>query len=178
MHRSLLALAAFAVLPCLASCNEEEPAALFADVAYQLRCRDCDPTGSDSPKRDFSVVDGQDGTSLSCSASGGRISLEISNPDFSFRIIKARPGKDPGNECEIRVSEGSGNEYRGGCKKIGGDGMNPCEVELTVSGSSFSGTVECRNILRNLNAIYERQVVAPGTVDEPAEISVEGCAGL
>lgn len=178
MHRSLLALAALAALALLASCNEEEPAALFADVAYQLRCLDCDPIGPDGPKRDFSVVDGQNDTSLSCDASSGRISLEISNPEFTFRIIKARPGKDPGNECEIRVSEGSGNEYRGGCKKVGGDGSNPCEVELTVSGSSFSGTVQCRNIVRNLNAIYERQVVAPGTTDEPAEISVEGCAGL
>ena len=178
MHRSLLALAALVAIACLVSCNEEEPAALFADVAYQLRCLDCDPIATDSPKRDFSVVDGQNDTSLSCDASGGRISLEISNPDFSFRIIKARPGKDPGPECEIRVSEGPGNEYRGGCKKVGGSGSNPCEVELTVSGDSFSGTLQCRDIKRHLNATYERQIVAPGTTDEPAEISVQGCAGL
>lgn len=35
MHRSLLALAHHA---SIASCNEEDPDALFADVRYQLRC--------------------------------------------------------------------------------------------------------------------------------------------
>jgi hypothetical protein len=175
MHRFVLALA---LLFFLASCNEEEPAALFADVAYQLRCLDCTPVSPDSPKRDFSVVDGQDGTSLSCSVAAGAFTLEIVNEDFTFKILDALPGDDPGGQCQIRISEGSGNEYRGGCKKVGAGGDRPCEVELTASGSGFTGTVECHAIKHNLNATLHRHVVAPGTDDEPAEISVDGCAGL
>lgn len=172
MPRSLLALAALAFI---ASCNEEEPAALFADVAYQLRCPNCSPDG---PKRDFSVVDGQDGTSLSCNVSAGAFTLEIVNEDFTFKILDAMPGDDPGGQCQVRISEGSGNEYRGGCKKVGGGGDRPCEVELTASGSGFTATVECHGIKHNLNQTLFRDVVAPGTDDEPAAISVEGCAGL
>ena len=171
MHRSLLALTALAFI---ASCNEEDPAALFADLSYQLRCLDCTPIAPDAPKRDFSVVNGEDGTTLSCSTSGGRVSLEVIGEDFQFKMLDVLPGDDPGNQCEIRVREG-GNEYRGGCKKVGGSGSNACEVELTGGGDSFSGTVECHNIKHMSNATLQRHVVAPGTTDEAAQVAVEGC---
>src|SRR5688500_1593258 len=102
MHRSLVALAAFALI---ASCNEEDPAALFADVSYQLRCLDCNPIAPDGPKRDFSTTDGQNGTELSCRGSGGLVSLEIVGEGFTFKVLDARPGDQPGNQCEIQVSE-------------------------------------------------------------------------
>lgn len=177
MHRSLLALVALAFI---ASCNKEDPAALFADVRYQLRCLGCTPVAADGPKRDFSATDGQDGVRLSCDADGGLISLRISGEGFTFNILDARPGDEPGNRCEVQVSEGgTGNEYRGGCKGVDGDGSQPCEVELVRDGDgSFSGTVECHNIPHRVTAAAVRQLVAPGTMDEPAEISVQGCAGL
>ena len=174
MHRSLLALAALAFI---ASCNEEDPAALFADVTYQLRCLDCQPVSPDPPKRDFSVVDGEDGTSLECYAEGGRVTLRINAGEFAFSIVDTRLGDDPGNECEVRVTEG-GNEYRGGCKSVGGSGSNPCEVELTPDGSGFNGTIECHQIRHKSNNTWIRHLVAPGETAEPAEISAQGCAGL
>jgi hypothetical protein len=175
MHRSLLALAALALI----SCNKEDPAALFADVSYQLRCLDCTPVSADSPRRDFSVTNGQDGTTLSCNASEGLISLTILGDGFKLNILDARPGDDPGNRCEVQIAEGSGNEYRGGCKAIGASGSQPCEVELVRDGEgSFDGTVECHGIAHRNTAAAIRHVVAPGTRDEPAQISVQGCAGL
>jgi hypothetical protein len=176
MHRSLLALAALALI----SCNDEDPAALFADVSYQLRCLDCTPVSADGPKRDFSVTNGQDGTELRCNVSSGLISLEISGEDFKLNILDTRPGDDPGNRCEVQIAEGgSGNEYRGGCKAVGASGTQPCEVELVRDGEgSFDGTVECHGIRHRVTAAATRHVVAPSTTDKPAQISVQGCAGL
>ena len=176
MHRSLLALAALALI----SCNKEDPAALFADVSYQLRCLDCTPVSADGPKRDFSVTNGQDGTELRCSVSSGLISLEIYGEGFKLNILDTRPGDDPGNRCEVQISEGgTGNEYRGGCKAVGSSATPPCEVELIRDGEgSFNGTVECQGIRHRVTAAATRHVVAPGTSDKPAQVSVQGCAGL
>lgn len=174
MHRSLLALAALAFI---ASCNEEDPAALFAEVDYQLRCLGCTPVSPDAPKRELSVVNGEGGNQLECFATGDRITLRISGEGYGFDIVDALVGDDPGNQCQIRVIEGA-NEYRGYCKAIGDSGSNPCEVELTRSGSGFDGTVECHNIQHKNNASWTRQLLAPGTMDKPATISAQGCSGL
>jgi len=180
MHRSLVALAALAVSGLLASCNAEDPAALFADVSYQLRCLDCNPIAPDGPKRDFSTTDGQNGTRLSCRASNGLVSLEIVGEGFMFKILDARPGDQPGNQCEVQVSEGgTSNEYRGACKPVDGAGMQPCEVELVSDGDGgFAGTVECHRIPHRVTSAAFRHVVAPGSTDKPANVSAQGCAGL
>lgn len=175
MHRCLVALAALAFV---ASCNKEDPAALFADIAYQVRCLDCQPVTTDSPARDVSVVDGQNGTALSCEYINGRVTLHISNAEYGFDILGARLGDDPGDQCEVRVKEGSGNEYAGSCKPAGSSGGAPCEVELMQDGSGFSGTILCKKIPHRRTTSLFRYVVSPRTTDEPAEISVQGCSGL
>ena len=174
MHRLLFALAL-----CLmsAACSEEDPAALFADVSYQVRCLDCEPRTADGPERDLSVVNGETGTSLSCEAAGGLVSLELETSDYAFKIISARLGADPGGQCEVRVKEGI-NEYRGACKAEGSNDEQPCEVELTADGSGFIGRVYCNKIRHHLTASLFRYVVAPNTTDEPAEITASGCTGL
>jgi len=173
MHRLFLAL----VLGLsVAACTEEDPAALFADVSYQVRCLDCEPRTADGPERDLAVVDG-DGASLRCESNGGLVSLEIETEDYAFKIMNARLGNDPGSQCEVRVKEGI-NEYRGFCKPEGSDDEQPCEVELTADGSGFMGRVFCSQIRHHLTASLFRYVVAPGTNDEPAEVVASGCAGL
>ena len=173
MHRLLLALAL--VLSC-AACSEEDPAALYADVSYQVRCLDCEPRVGDDPERDLAVVDG-DGASLRCESVAGRVSLEIEAPDYFFKLLNCRLGSDPGDQCEVRVKEGS-NEYRGFSKAEGSDGEQPCEVELTPDGSGFVGRVYCNQIRSHLSASRFRYVVAPGTNDDPAEVVASGCTGL
>lgn len=177
MHRSLLVLAALSCSFTVA-CNEEDPAALFADVSYQVRCIDCQPLTNDSPARNLAIVDGQDDTSLRCELANGQISLEIETAEYSFEILATRMGDDPGDQCEVRVKEGTGNEYRGRCKPVGGSGDEPCEVELIRDGSGFNGTVMCDKIASHLNASLFRYVTSPSDSGDPAEVSVQGCAGL
>lgn len=174
MPRSLFALASALLLT---ACNEENPAALFADVAYQVRCLDCEPRVADDPARELAVVDGEQGTSLRCESVNGRVSLEVVAPGYAFKVIDARLGNDPGDQCEVRITEGV-NEFRGSCKPDGASGSAPCEVELTRSGSGFDGTVLCKQIRHHRTASLFRYVVSPGTTDEPAAISAQGCVGL
>jgi hypothetical protein len=174
MHRWLFALAL--VLTC-AACSEEDPAALYADVNYQVRCLDCEPRVADDPERDLAVVDGEQDSSLRCESVGGLVSLEIETSEYAFKILNARLGNDPGDQCEVRVKEGI-NEYRGFCKAEGSDDEQPCEVELTADGSGFVGRVFCNQIRHHLSNTLLRYVVAPGTTDEPAEVVASGCSGL
>jgi hypothetical protein len=172
MHRLLVALALV-----FTACSEEDPAALYADVNYQVRCLDCEPRVADDLERDLAVVDGEQGSSLRCESVGGLVSLEIETSAYAFKILNARLGSDPGDRCEVRVKEGI-NEYRGGCKAEGSGDAQPCEVELTADGSGFVGRVYCDQIRHNLTSSLFRYVVAPGTRDEPAEVVASGCSGL
>lgn len=173
MPRLLLVLA---LVPCFTGCSEEDPAALFADVNYQVRCLDCEPRTADDPERDLSVVDG-DGASLRCESVGGLVTLVIEAGNYAFEIHNARLGNDPGGQCEVRVTEGS-NEYRGACKAEGSDDAQPCEVELNADGTGFVGRVYCDQIRHHRSASLFRYVVAPGTGDEPADVVASGCSGL
>lgn len=174
MHRLLVALA---LCPIFVACSEEDPAALFADVNYQVRCIDCEPRTGDSPERDLAVVDGEGGASLRCESVAGLVTLVIRTSDYAFEIHNARLGNDPGGQCKVRVKEGS-NTYEGDCKPEGEEGAQPCEVELTADGSGFVGRVFCDKIPHESNTQRFQYVVAPGTRDEPAEVVASGCAGL
>jgi hypothetical protein len=176
MPRLLVACALSCVV--LFGCNKEDPPALYLDVAYQLRCIDCEPRGSDGPIRDVQVVDGEDGANLTCYLQNNLLTLELEGSGFTFRILQARLDDDPGEFCEIVVSEGTGSQYRGDCRGPDDDSsVAPCELDLENDNGVLSGTLLCNNIRHELTPEYERYVVAPMS-EEPVEFTVQGCTGL
>jgi hypothetical protein len=180
MPRSLFGSLAACALACLGlfGCNEEDPPALYLDLDYQLRCNDCEPRGNDGPVRDVQAVDGEGGNNLTCYYESNLLTLELEGSGFTFRILQARLGDDPGEFCEIVVSEGSGSQYRGDCRGPDDDSSGaPCELEITNEGGVLSGTLLCTNIRHELTPEYERYVVAPMS-DDPVEFTVQGCSGL
>ncbi len=171
----------FAVVALL-GCTNEDPAALFVDISYQLRCIDCDPRSPDGPMRDLLLVDGEMDTTLTCAASASGSTHEVDfsaqNSQYSLELHQVRLGANPGDQCQIEVKEGSGNTYRGGCKAVGSDDDAPCEVELTNEGGAITGSILCRRIQHTLTPTYTRYLLSPGSQDEAAEITIQGCAGL
>jgi hypothetical protein len=176
MHRSL-AVIAVACLGLL-GCTNEDPPALYLDVAYQLRCIDCEPRGADGKVRDVQAVDGEGGDELTCYVEDDLLTLELEGDGFTFRILQAKLGDNPGDYCQIVVSEGPGSEYRGDCRAPDDDDSGaPCQLELENEGGVLSGTLLCNNIPHALTPEYERYVVAPNS-DDAVEFTVQGCSGL
>lgn len=184
-----LALAALCHAACLlAGCAEEDPAPLYVQTEYQVRCLGCQPQAVDDRARVVQALDGENGFTIECSTNdrgGDRLvtfSAIYTDPEqesrsHSISIAQAAlDGDDPGSSCTVTVTEGA-NTYEGRCTGDDPTEERPCRVELSAEGGVVSGTVLCEGIANRSAAMVTRHVVAPGT-EEAVEFEVHGCLGL
>ena len=177
--------AAALLFSCALGCTEDDPAALFIDFNYQVRCIDCEPRSNDDPARDVHAVDGEDGLTLTCSAidrGGDRLvsfSIEHTDPktggvDYSFSLDQANlDSSDPGAGCRVNVKEGS-NSYEGNCTGKEATEDEPCIVKLEKAGDGVTGSLHCVHIPNKAQPTIQRYIVAGGK-ESAAKFEVTGC---
>jgi hypothetical protein len=177
------------VLGCaVAACSSDTTPTIYVDLAYQLRCLDCDEHAGDSPVHKIKVVDGEDDFSLDCvirQATEGRklkftaMNLDVKNSanNRSFSVDSAGIGDVSQDGCSVRVVEGN-NTYVGTCSSDEPSSDAPCQVSFTLQDKIIKGSVYCANIPADGNQTSTRYLVAPNTASDPATFSLYGCPGL
>ena len=186
--RPLLVLSLFTA-SALMACVNQDPAPLFLQTSYQVRCLDCTPVTTDNLARTVAALDGESGFSVACSAqrsgkdrllsfSGTLIDPKHESNNYSLKIIQANLDKsDPGAGCRVVITEGA-NTYESHC--TGGDPTpdEPCQItKLKAANGIVTGKLLCNNIPNRTDANTTRYVVKPSTTS-PADFEVDGCVGL
>ena len=98
--------------------------------------------------------------------------------NFALRIRDlGLDDKDPGDACEVTVSEGN-NTYEGKCTREDPDAEHPCKVMVNREDSRLLGSVFCQNIPNRSNQSSMRHVVAPLETEAPAQFELHNCDGL
>ncbi|MDH5674337.1 MAG: hypothetical protein OEZ06_19585 [Myxococcales bacterium] len=181
-----------ALFACLAlsACNDKDPAPLFFDMAYQVRCVDCTPRANHDPIRDIETLDEESGFSVRCVATrqenGERIltfETHFSDPEgkadsYSIRVDRANlDANGPGNSCSVTVVEDA-NTYEGGCTGGETGGKTPCQVILSEEGGIVEGSLLCTDIPNANNGMLSRHVTKPLSNDAPAHFVVHGCEDI
>lgn len=172
----------------LSSCTSLDPAPLYVDMNYQVRCGDCMPRSADDLARDIKTLNGENNYIVACDAAsqGGKrqLSFSVQHPGehasdgYKFSVAQALiDGKDPGSSCKVRVIEG-GNTYVGGCTSGAPSSENPCQLTFKLDGSIVTGTIWCKAIPNGANNTSVRDVVTPYTMNKPIPFEVDGCTGL
>jgi hypothetical protein len=173
----------------LSACNEENPAPLFLDIDYQIRCLDCEPRAPDSLRHNFATLDGEQGFTLLCSTAnqGGDRVLNFSatyldpegaqSKNFSIRLISVNlDSSDPGDGCRVVATEG-GNTYEGHCTSAEPSGDDECQIKVDVEHETVIGSILCEKIPnRSTNEVVRYLVKGGGS--SAAEFVFEGCTGL
>ncbi|MDD9933515.1 MAG: hypothetical protein OXT09_07930 [Myxococcales bacterium] len=189
MHRWLFLSLIAALVGTVAGCTEEDPAPLFMDIRYQVRCVDCEPRAPDDPVRDVELLDGEQGYTIMCRANtrdGDRLltfSTTFINPDmesenFSISVLQVNlDDDDPGSDCSVQVKEGS-NTYEGDCTSGDPTVEEPCSVDFSVDGDVVTGEIFCADVPNRNMAMTKRHLVAPGEEEEGAQFELHGCTGL
>jgi hypothetical protein len=172
-------------LACWAGCKNEDPATVFLDIPYQVRCLDCDPRSNDDPARDIHAVDGEDDLTINCSSisSGGdrlvSFSLEHFNTktrevDYSLSVDQVNiDSGDPGDRCQVVVKEGS-NVYQGECTGDDPSDSKPCLIKMKQDGDGVSGSLHCVHIENKAAPTIRRHLTAPNT-EKATKFEVTGC---
>jgi hypothetical protein len=186
--RPLLVLSLFTA-SALMACVNQDPAPLFLQTSYQVRCLDCMPVTTDNLARTVAALDGDGGFSVACSAqpSGNdrllSFSVALIDPkhesnNYSFKVIQAKLDKsDPGGSCRVVVAEGA-NTYEGHCTGGSPTPDEPCQItKLKDVNGIVTGKLLCNNIPNRTDANTTRYVVKPGTTTA-ADFEVDGCVGL
>lgn len=180
--RRLLVLALFSC--CVLGCTEEDPAALFVDFSYQVRCLDCEPRSNDDPARKVHAVDGEHDLTLTCSVldRGGEqfVSFSIEHTDadgdvdYSLAVDQVNlDSKDPGDGCRIKAKEGD-NLYEGLCTGDDPSDELPCQVKVDPKGNGITGSLRCLHIPNKAQPTLTRNITAPST-EKAAKFEVTGC---
>ena len=189
LYLSLIASLASWVGTSIGGCTDPDPAPLFMDIRYQVRCIECEPRAPDDPVRDIQLLDGEQGYTVACNANtvdGDRVltfSTSFSNPDresenFAISVKQVNIDKsNPGSACAVRVEEGS-NTYEGDCTKDDPTADAPCSVAFEQDGDVIKGSVLCEDIPNRNMAMTKRHLVEPGTTDQPARFELHGCTGI
>jgi hypothetical protein len=170
------------------ACTEDDPAPVYVEVDYKVRCLDCTPRAQDDPVRNISALDGERDFTTRCDVarrSGGRVvTFEAVHSDpgnsarnYSFRVSQVPLDGSPGVGCSVRVVEGS-NRYEGRCTDGEPDADRPCQVEVEVEDGIVTGSVHCVRIPNTANASVHRYVTAPRSAGRSASFEVHGCDGL
>lgn len=175
----------FSCLAALCACTEDDPAALFLDFDYQVRCLDCEPRSNDDPARKIHAVDGEKDLTINCSVIERgddrlvSLSLEHVDPergvvDYSLSIDQANiDSSDPGNGCRVKAKEGS-NAYEGNCTGKEPTEDEPCVVKLKQAGDGVSGSLHCVHIPNKAQSTLTRYIVASGS-EKAAKFEATGC---
>jgi hypothetical protein len=183
-----LTVLAFVAAACLSACVEEDPAPLFVDLDYQVRCLDCEPRTPDDDPHRIQALDGEAGFTIECNAtrrSGDRvlsfsanyIDAERESDNFSISVIQANlDSDDPGTSCRLVVTEGD-NRYEGKCTGGAPTPEEQCQLEIGEEDKIVSGELRCDHVPNLSSTLITRYVVEPGS-DDPVQFEVHGCSGL
>jgi hypothetical protein len=187
-----LSVAVFAT-SFLVSCTTLDPAPLYLDINYQVRCGDCQPRSIDDKPRDIKVINGEDSYVISCNVNQVGAKRQVSftathngakaSDTYKFNVDRAFiDGKDPGNACKVRVSEGA-NTYVGSCTSGTPTADKPCQLSFKPVDGVITGSIWCQALPNGANSTITRDVVAPYTdVSMPTKAAVkfelDGCPGL
>ena len=181
-------------LTTAASCSSTDPAAVFIDIDYQVRCLICEPRSPDDPKRQIATLDGDNGYDVDCHVStvgkdrvlsfSAFYDAEGTSMDHSIEVLQAAyTGDDPGSKCLVRVRERS-NRYVGNCTGGNPEPDAPCKVEIDVKDGIVDGTVLCDEFANEASATSKRHLVLSDRPDpkaddlQPATFAIHGCKGL
>ncbi len=183
MRRLLLLSLSFAAFPL--ACVNSDPAPVFVDVSYQLRCIDCEPRAADDSAHTINALDGENGYSVTCNVdrrgkdrlvtfSAGVSDSTHPSKSYAFKIFQADVDKsDPGGSCHTEVVEGS-NTYDGPCSSGDPSSDWPCQLKLKLKNGVIKGTVLCNAIPNHNDSTLTRHLVDPGTMD-PVSFEIHGC---
>ena len=196
MRRLLLLTLSFAAFPL--ACVNSDPAPVFVDVSYQLRCIDCEPRTADDSAHTINALDGENGFRVTCDSqrqgkdrlvtfSAGVTDSKHPSNSYAFKIFQADVDKsDPGSSCHTQVVEGS-NSYDGPCSSGEPSSDRPCQLKLKLKDGVIKGSVLCNAIPNRNDSMLTRHLVSPwhdrgGAVRDPrlpavAVVSVQKRSG-
>lgn len=178
----------------VASCSSSDPAAVFVDVDYQVRCLLCEPRAPDDDKRQIEALDGDMGYAADCNivASGKNRVLNFSlnydtdgdAKDHSLQVSEAPIGDaGPGSKCLVRVKERA-NTYVGGCTDGEPEPDAECQVKAEIEDDVVKGTIFCDEIPNDNIASSKRHLVLSDRLGSdhddltPATFELHGCSGI
>jgi len=183
----------FAVAVAAMGCNNVDPAPLYIDIDYQVRCLDCEPRSPDDPARRIALINGELGYQMDCHTSvvdGDEVlsfSILYSDPDDSSARHEIAVDRvdyqsgQPGSKCEVSVRERS-NLYEGGCTGSTPTADEPCQIEINVEDGVVRGEILCLEIPNSNIVTSTRNLVhsdETGEPDErPAVFEIYGCTGI
>jgi hypothetical protein len=185
--RRLLILT-FLLSPWFLACNSEDPAPLYMEGDFQLRCINCKPTAMDEKVHRVAALNGEGGYAVACSAirdGADRVvsfSVEYVDPagkqdDYSLQVAQVNvDGANPGGNCRVQANEGN-NSFEGTCTGGTPTDQKPCAMKFGVEHGVVMGSIECATIPNRADKQIRRYLVKPGG-KKPAEFSIEGCTGL
>jgi hypothetical protein len=174
----------------VAACTTDTTPSVYAAVAYQIRCLNCEPAGPDDAAHEIKVVNGEDGYNADCAVrrvdgtrrvtfSVGHIDSQHSSTNHAFKISSGNLDSDDTElSAEVQIIEGA-NTYIGGSSGQSPDASGgPCQATFSVKDGVIKGGVYCSNIPNSANLSTTRYLVAPNTRTDPAQFEIHGCSGL
>lgn len=188
MRRLLVCLVAAPALLAVTACVRQDPAPLFVDMTYQVRCVDCTPRSVDDAPHAIAALNGEDGFAVSCrvqrpgkdrlvSFSATFKDAKHSDKNYSIKIRQADLDRaDPGAGCLVDIAEGA-NTYEGTCTSGDPADDKPCQLKLSAKDGIVKGSLFCVNIPNRSENSLTRHIVSPDSTD-PASFEVHGCVGL
>jgi hypothetical protein len=187
---SIVGLGLGYILCGVGACSTDTTPTVYVDLAYQVRCLDCQPRSADDPQHAIKVVDGEDGYSLACNVkkvSGARrvtfsvshLDVTQSSTDHAFKVSLGNiDADDTSLPCDVNIVEGA-NTYEGACTSDPpSDQTGPCQAKFSVKDGVISGGLYCNNIPNQANLTTTRYIVSPGSMTDPAAFKLYGCTGL
>jgi hypothetical protein len=170
------------------ACTSDTTPAVYVDLAYQVRCNDCQPRVTDESAHPIKAVNGEGDLDLRCRAESSsgvkRVNIraahfnEISTSNYAFTIENGSlEGDESEGPCRLEVIEGN-DTFEGACGTDEPTEDRPCQVKFSLEKGVVKGTAYCHRITKVGVPSEYRYVVLPGERAEPATFQVYGCADL
>jgi hypothetical protein len=173
----------------LPACSSDTTPVVYIELAYQVRCLDCDPRAPDYTEHNIKHVDGEAGYAMACSVtkldgarrvtfSATHIDPMNSSTDHSLKVSLANiDGDDTDRPFDVRILEGATTYVGSGTSDSPSDSQ-PCQARFTVKDNVINGGLYCAHIPSDSDIANNRYVVAPATSSDPAPFKLYGCQGL
>jgi hypothetical protein len=177
------------LLASLSSCTSFDPAPVYVQMDYQMRCIDCQGS-SDHAAHNIKALNGEKDLSLECSVTqqGSARLLSFSllsggeGPSYELEVSQLRlDGKGTGDACRVTVEEGGtlyGGKMLGKCTPDEPTMDNPCQIKVDVDGDIIDGTIYCKQLTAAGNTSIWSHLVDPFSSSDPAVFELRNCTGL
>jgi hypothetical protein len=170
------------------ACTSDTSPTVYVDLAYQVRCNDCQPRVTDESAHSIKAVNGENGLDLRCRAESSsgvkRVNIraahfsELSTENYAFTIENGSlEGDESDGPCRVEVIEGN-DTFLGACSTDEPSEDFPCKVTFNIDKGVVKGTAYCYRITKVGVPSEFRYVVLPGERAEAATFQAYGCEGL